>query len=758
MLGNVRVVEIGRAISVAYAGKLFRQFGAEVSRVGAGEADGAFGAWLDEGKSILADAGETRDALSRASVVLAFADGAGDNAGRFEEEQLRKDNPAAVIVRASWFGETGPYGGYAASDAVCRSLAGLVQPVGPREGPPLFRSGQDASIVGGLTIFSAALAQIWGDGNATIDMSLFEANVALTEYQAILSKWRKEAFARTGINRFDPNFPMGIYATAEGWIGITAITPQQWAAFCGMIGRSDLVHDSRFTSRELRMANADALEAIFAPQLRLKTAQEWFEIGLKQRIPLAVVPSVADLPRQEIHRERGAFRRIDIGGREVVAPAPRFGVEPSSRRVAPVPRDPAARGLADGPLAGLRIVDLTMGWAGPLVTRQLADLGAEIVKVESCSYPDWWRGVGLSAAMIAEKEYEKSPFFQIMNRNKKGVTIDLTTPRGREMLLRLVSRSHAVIDNYSAGVMSKLGLGYDDLASANPGIVMLSMPAWGSQGAWADARAYGTTLEQASGLPTLTGRDRDVPVMCHSAYGDPVSGITGAGILLAALIDQKRNGASRRIDLSQVECLLPFTAPEMIEYGLTGAVPPRLGNRRPDMAPHGCYRCEGVDQWVAVAVADAAQFRALCLLLGRDDWAGSAALNSLPGRRAMEDEIDEAISQWAARLSPGEAMRLLQGAGVPAGVVSAPLDIFDDPHLDATGFWQPSERPFVGSHLQPSLPYRIDGKRMLHRAPSPLLGEYNRLVFRDVLGMEECEIEKLAEQGIIGEAMTMPAA
>ena len=173
------------------------------------------------------------------------------------------------------------------------------------------------------------------------------------------------------------------------------------------------------------------------------------------------------------------------------------------------------------PLEGLRIVDLSMGWAGPLATRHLADLGGDIIKVEACQYPDWWRGVDNRPIVIEQVLYEKSAYFNVLNRNKRGVTLDLTTPDGVRLVKDLVRGADAVIENYSIGVLPKLGLDYDSLRKVNPGLVMVSMPAFAADGPWGDCRAYGSTLEQASGLPSISGRPEGPPAMNHIAFGDP---------------------------------------------------------------------------------------------------------------------------------------------------------------------------------------------------------------------------------------------
>ncbi|WP_281254984.1 CaiB/BaiF CoA transferase family protein [Teichococcus rhizosphaerae] len=403
------------------------------------------------------------------------------------------------------------------------------------------------------------------------------------------------------------------------------------------------------------------------------------------------------------------------------------------------------------PLAGLRILDLSMGWAGPLCTRQLADLGAEVIKVEACQYPDWWRGVDPRPAFFAERRYERDVRFGILNRNKAGITLDLTTAEGKALLKRLVREVDAVVENYAREVLPKLGLDYAALSAERPGLVMLSMPAFGLEGPWRDARAYGSTLEHASGLPAVSGEAHWPPTTNQLAYGDPIGGLNGAAALLVALLHHRRTGEGQQIDLAQVECLFPLVAPWIIATSATGAPGPRLGNRHPAQVPHGAFPCEG-EGWVVVAAQDDAAWQALARTIGRPEWAEDAELAALEGRRAREAELEAALSAWTRRHSPDGAMRALQAAGVAAGAVLWPSALKRDPHLAARGFWQVVDRAFLGPHEQPSAPFReAGGAPYPVRRPAPTLGQDNAAVLGGLLGLGAAELERLAAMRVIGQ-------
>lgn len=402
------------------------------------------------------------------------------------------------------------------------------------------------------------------------------------------------------------------------------------------------------------------------------------------------------------------------------------------------------------PLRDIRIVDLTMGWSGPLATRHLADMGAEVVKIESCGYPDWWRGWEHSPEALASREHEKSASFNQINRNKMGVTIDLTRPEGHAVALKLVARADAVIENQATGVMDKLGLSFEELKAVNPEIIMLSLPAFGAVGPWSGYRGYGSTVEHGAGLPHLSGEADDPPIQTHVAFGDACGGLNAVAALLTGLFHAKRTGQGQRIEISQVECMLQQGVHGTIAQGLNGAPPPRTGNRHPLFVPHGCFACAEPDTWLVVAVTDDAQWRPLCEVIGRADLAADEALSNADGRRAREEEIEAAIAQWAAATDAEAAMQALQDAGVAAGVARRPSDLLHDAGFVERGFWQEIERDVVGVQPHPATPWRFDGQRGPLKFPAPLLGEYNRAVFCDILGLSEDELASLESAGVIG--------
>lgn len=771
-LSRFRVLQIGSGIALDYCGKLFADFGADVVRLEPPDGDplrsfppvleggesGVF-AWLNTNKRSVTDTPAAIEALLPGADLL--LDGRiSSSADEFADQEKR----GLAITRLSWFGDRGPYAHFAATEATVRALGGLVALTGRAEGPPTVATDCQSGIIAGLAAFIASAAGLYGrvSGSRRFSVSIHETAVNVAEYEAAVGWDAGVSRRRPGVNRFGRNYPVGIYPTAHGLIGVTIVTPGQWRSICAMLGMPDLAKDPKYAVNTARLAHAREIDALFQPVWETKSATEWFELALEYKLPMAVVPTMAELLEQAVHRERGAFVPVRVGEAAFEAPVlpqhltltpPRTGgtaplaCEDHATWFVPASGRPSRPAVEKSlPLQGMRIIDLTMGWAGPTAARHIGELGAEVIKVEACQYPDWWRGTDLRASFIAEQQYEKIPWFQLMNRNKMGVTLDLTHSEGVSLLKRLVADADAVIENYSSEVLTKLGLDYTILKDVRPGLVMISMPAFGSDNAWSACRAYGSTLEQASGLPTITGFPEDPPTMNQTAYGDPIGGFNAAAALLVALLHKQATGQGQKIDLSQVECMLPMVAPALIAQSATGHTPPREGNRHPVHVPQGCFRCKGDDEWVVVSVVSDLMWRSLCGVMERPDLACLTAAE----RRGRQDELEELSATWTAHRKADAAMTALQAYGIAAGAVRTPIALVDDPHLIARAFWSLVARPFIGVHWQSSAAFRIGADPLPIRSAAPTLGQDNEAILGGRLGLTRDDLVRLAAADIIG--------
>jgi len=729
-LADIGVIECGGDVGARYCGRLFSVLGARVVRVdptpglarrAPGEA--AYDAWLDEGK--------TQAPNLDAAVALLFRNGLQTQvviAGQTPAEVDSVD--AALAARGldvlrlglTWFGHDGPYAGWAGDDALIQALIGVAHGFGPVEGPPTLPQGRSPQIIAGATLYMAGLAVLWGrqGGRADrrVDVNVLEASVCFTETAPPTFEQAPGKSVRKGVNRFGANHPTTVYPTRDGWLGVTTLTPAQWAGLAQLIGRPEWAADPRFSTSMARVANADLLDAELRAILPTDTTDHWLIEGQKLRVPLAPVPRHVELLETEHWRERGSFP--PLRGMEGVR-APRLPF-----RIA-LDNQPDARRAHGGgaPLAGLRVVDFSMGWAGPLATRHLGDLGAEIIKIESDTHYDWWRGwepLGHSDPPA----YELNPVFNSMNRSKRGISLDLTTPEGAARAKALVAGADIVIENYAPGVMAKLGLSPQVLQALRPGLVMVSMGAFGATGPWSFFRAYGSTVEHASGMPHANGQADWPPCLQHAAYGDPVAGIFAAVAALSVLHGRARLGGAW-VDLAQVECLFQLGADGLLTAQAEGDLP-RLGNRNSHVAPRCVVATGDPEGLLAVVVTNGDQWRALCRVLERPDWAEDAAFATPAGRNLRGAEIEAAIAAWAARTTGADAAAILQALGVPAAPVVPTHGLTEDPHLSATGCWTHLERRHVGRHVTAAPPYRVDRARPAILRPAPLLGEHTEEV------------------------------
>ena len=727
-LAALTVLEYPDSIAIRYCGKLFAAHGARVIQAAepctvgvgyGGAASEAFAAWLDQGK------------LRHAATDRAHAD------------LIISARPVsangALHLALTWFNPSGPYRDWHGTDAVIQALSGVAFSVGNTAGPPLLPRGHAPQLISGATGFIAALAGLIGRGNGWrgehVEVDALSANLCFMEAQVATLTLTGDKALRRGINRFS-TYPGGIYPAADGWIGVTALTPAQWTAFCDMVSLPELGREPRYQLITNRLADSAALEPQLAEALARRPAAYWLEEGQHRRIPMAPVPDLAALVRTPHWQERGSFAPIR-GMPDVIGPAMPFHFH---RLGTGHPQKPSRSADHALPLDGINVLDLSMGWAGPLAARHFADLGADVLKVESCSYFDWWRG--WDGEMNADPPpYETRPAFLMVNRNKRGITLDFKTDEGRTLLRRLAAQSDVLIENHAPGVLDKLGVGAAALAHANPGLIALSMGAFGARGPWRGFRAYGSTVEQASGLPFVNGDAEDPPTMQHVAYGDPVAGIFGAIACLIALYANRWQRASTWIDLGQVECLFQLGADAIIAQSLRAEPLPREGDAHPGSLLRLCLPAAGQDEWLAVAVETEKQLQALCWMLD-----------------VAADQIGRALTDWSVVRDAQDAARVLQFAGVPAAIVRPAHDLPNDPQLRAAGFWQWLERPFIGRHSVPAAPYRLDGVAPPLARPAPTLGQHNQEVLSERLGLGAAELDQLEHRRVIGTRAATRAA
>jgi crotonobetainyl-CoA:carnitine CoA-transferase CaiB-like acyl-CoA transferase len=403
------------------------------------------------------------------------------------------------------------------------------------------------------------------------------------------------------------------------------------------------------------------------------------------------------------------------------------------------------------PLHGVRVLDLGMAWAGPYATRLLADMGAEVIKVEAVGNWDFIRTFTGQKPSV-ERVWDKSPFFNHLNRNKYGCVLDLSQEKGRELFLRLVKVSDVVLDNFRAEVMDNLRLGYDVLSQANPEVIVVTMPGHGKTGPERDFPAYGTGVEQLSGLCHLSGYADGPPRKTGISYGDPVAGVAAAGAVALALWDRRRTGRGQYVEVAQRENLINLIGEQIVGYSMSGREPPRRGNRHSSMAPHGCYPCRGDDQWLTIACEDDAQFAALCATMGRPELTEDERFADVVSRHRNQDALDALVSDWTRERGKEDVSEALQAVGVPASPVLSVPEVFADPHLRARGFYESVSHSVAGVWEVEGPHWRLSESPGHVRLPAPAFGEHNGYVLGEMLGLSAEEIAALEREGVTGTA------
>jgi crotonobetainyl-CoA:carnitine CoA-transferase CaiB-like acyl-CoA transferase len=785
-LAELRVVDLSSEIAGPYCTKLLVDAGAEVVKVEAPDGgdplrrwtasgaelpegeDGALFRYLNASKRSIALDLESPDgragALDLAAtadlVVESFGPGVRERLG-LSLEALQPRNPALSLVSISPWGDSGPWARRPATEFTLQAASGSIGYRGLRDRPPVAAGGRLGEWIAGsfaaLGGTSAWLSARNTGSGQHVDVSMFEAmQLCMTVYGDLNGQF------------FDGPLPRAVEIPSiepakDGWVGFCTITGQQWKDFCAMLGRPDVADDERFLDGRARMEELAFMQEMIHSWTRERTVDEIVELACLRRIPVAPVGNGRTLPRTDHLVERRVFvkstagfvqpripYRLEKTALRPFGPAPRLGEHSDAVRAELAmarPKRAAGEGGSALPLTGLRVVDLSAFWAGPFATTALADLGADVVKVESIQRPD---GMRFAGSVREEPLWERSPVFHGANPGKRAVTLKLDSEEGQALLRRLVERADVVIENYSVRVFENFGLGWDTIRSWNPRVVMVRMPAFGLDGPWRDRTGFAMTIEQASGMAWMTGYD-DLPLVVRGAC-DPIGGTHAVFALLMALEARRRTGRGQLVEVPLLEVALNIAAEPVIEHSAYGQLLTRDTNRGPCAAPQGLYACAEPGEYVALAVASDAQWAALRRLLGDPDWARDAALDTPAGRRARHDSIDQGIEVWMAGRKQDEAVEALLEVGVPAHPVINAHYLMPNPQLEHRRFFQTLEHPITGPTRYPGLPMRFSALGdPLHRSPPPTLGQHNDEVLSGELGLSEEEIAELRERQIIGE-------
>jgi crotonobetainyl-CoA:carnitine CoA-transferase CaiB-like acyl-CoA transferase len=413
--------------------------------------------------------------------------------------------------------------------------------------------------------------------------------------------------------------------------------------------------------------------------------------------------------------------------------------------------------MAQLPLDGVRVLDLSQVFAGPTCTRILAELGADVIKVEARQRLDVPRSLIMTDNDAGDEPWNRACYFAVHNAGKRGITLDLTSERGRELLKGLIPHCDILVESYTPRVMKDFGLDYEAVRRLKPDVIMLSMSGYGQTGPCSNWSAYGMGLEPASGISAGTGYRDGPPIRSGISFTDPLTGVLGAGAVLAALHYRQRTGRGQWIDLSQQEGAIALLGPVLMDYQMNGRVAERLGNRSSWAAPQGCYRCRGDDDWLVISVENDEEWAAFCRATGHPEWAEDERFADVLARHENHDALDGLIEGWTREQDHYEAFHLLQRASVKAAPVLNGKELLLDPHFRERGHFSVVEHPALGRRPVPRhLVARFDGFDPGVSTAAPVLGQHNREVLQGMLGLSDEELASLEEQEVIGTEPVLP--
>lgn len=688
-------------------------------------------------------------------------------------DEVRRGNEAAVVVSITPFGREGPWAQRPATEFTLQALCGSIASRGLASREPLYAAGDLGEWIAGT--YAAACAVAFLRGAAASGQG---EHVDLAVLECMLIAFGGYAALRRSLGAPEPPGPArslelpSVEPTADGYIGFCTITRQQFQDFLVLIGHPELVDDDDLANYVCRQARQDEFDALVHAWTRDRTTAEIDGLASAMRIPVAPVSTPSSIFEVDQFKAREVFVENPGGflqprppykvdgrpGRRLTRP-PRLGEHDGKVRWPPRPERPRPRLGGEPPadvrdvqrpLRGLRIIDLTCFWAGPAATDLLAALGADVIKVESTVRPDGMRFASTQSPTV-ERWWEYGAHFLANNADKRGITLDLARPEGRDLLLHLMERSDALVENFSPRVLDNFGISWGDVRSANPASVMVRMPAFGLDGPWRDRTGFAQTMEQVSGLAWLSGYTDGPPIIPRGPC-DPLAGVHAAFALLAALHERDRSGHGHFVESTMVEAALNAAAGMITQYSASRTELSRDGNRGIFAVPQGVYACADPDTWLAIAVASDDQWSALVDCIGRPPWALDASYATVQGRQRGHDAIDRGISAWSARKKVDDAAALLVEHGIPAARVTDPADAFDNDQLRSRSFVEQVGHPVVGVHQIPGMPFRLSGQAgAWRRRSAPVLGQHNAEVLAGLLGMTGPDLARLRDLMVVGD-------
>ena len=678
-----------------------------------------------------------------------------------------------VVVSVSDFGLDGPYRDYVGTDPVLVALGGMLFRAGVPDLPPVLPPGQMAYDVAGIVAAWAALAAYWhrvrtGRGQL-IDLSVMEACAQTTDW-GLTSYSFISKFGVYGEMRDGGGPVYNVYPCKDGHVRASVVTPREWHRIREWLGDPEFLMDPHWDTNAARIEARDVLESMYTELFSTMTKTELSAEGQRRGLGITPVLAPGDVLQVEHFAHREAFVTtevidgvvgpvanglVSIDGRRAGVRSPAAETPgPALDAMSPLPwtsrrTRPAVPGVfgsphpSGRPFGGLRVLDFGVAGAAPEVARLLAEYGADSIRVESRLRPDLFRVI---------MGTEMSAVFASSNRSKRSFGVDFRSAEGIELVKGLIRQSDVLVENLPPGTMEGMGLGWKEVHATNPALVMLSSQLMGTGGPWEGWRGYGANTQPVGGLTHLWSFPDMAPVGANVAFPDHVVGRLGTAAVLAALLDRERTGTGAHIEIAQVEVVLNMLADLYVQESLTpGSVGPR-GNESDRGSPWGPFRCAGDQRWCVITCRDDTDWANLVEAMERPVWATDADLASVDGRRRARERVAQGITEWTSARPDREVMGVLQAHRVPAGIMTYISDMPKDPHLQSRGYPRELDQPGLGPVLFEGPAFRGSDLPDIDLFPAPRLGEHTRDLCRDLLGLDDAQVDELVGRDVLFEA------
>jgi len=774
LLTGITVVELFPTLATAYATRLLSDLGATIIMLEPSsgcevrhmepmmdnDEESVYHHYLNQGKqSIVVDITDT----AAITTILASADIFIESLGQTTMEQyqlsyaqIKEQFPTLIYTSQSSYGNSGPNQDRHSSEIVDYATGGFLYYCGDPEREPLMVNGYQSDWHAGMHIATASIfAHIYSmRTNIGQHVDISNQETLLSSHVWLVSSWLEEGevFTRKGSE---------LIKCKDGYV----VWGRKDLIVFLLIERPELMDDPKYhTDTGWRDAQ---------PEVRLMLEQ-WCSTRTKNeicipaqdlRVKLTPVNTPQDLLASEQFAARDWWKNIETSaGNQIqiptppwrmtgskldaLTPAPKLNMHTKLLQKTSLQSQWPSMNTVNKPLAGIKVLEMTAAWAGPLAGRHLADMGADVITITSPIADNIraWHFPG-GSDQVWPHFYNRGGGFNQLNRNKRNLALDVKTDAGRKQIIEMIKNVDVLIENNSPRVMSNFNLDYNTLRKINPKLVMCSISGFGATGPHAHYVAVGSNIEGSGGLVAQTGyKDNDL-TGTGTYIADPITGSLAALTISAALIDANASGQGRHIDMSLQESLTTFMVDNIFRYQIDGQANPPRANKSLTISPNGVYQCAGNDSWLALSVVTDDQWNAFTTIIGEPSWA--TKYHSFAERKANEALIDTAIAKWSARLDHNQATTILQSAGIPSGPVLANWEIVADPHLYYRDFWMEGIHPEVGYQRWEGAPWKFSATPATMDRSAPLFNEHADEILREFAGRTPEEIAKLRADGVV---------